>query len=222
MLPLTEGQVEDYKKKIDEFAQKQVSVQEVIYKTVSKSTFLQIKNEANTSLLWKKLISIFEGKGDMVQADMLMKLHNMMCTEDGDVRAHISDMVEIKEELAGIGVPVTDAQFVANICKSLPSSYQPLLTSMSTAIHLARTPFTSDMLIQTVLKEADHQAMARNTDKAIENTALIIAANHKLAKKGQSRQKKSKNGLHCTNCDHNGHIDVDCYPKGGGKEGQQP
>jgi hypothetical protein len=35
---------------------------------------------------------------------MLTKLHNMMCMEVDDVRVHITDMVEIKEELAGMGI----------------------------------------------------------------------------------------------------------------------
>src|SRR3979490_462954 len=150
MVPLSDDQVEDYEKKMDEFAQKQASVREVIYETVSKSTFLQIKNEADASSLWKKLALIFEGKGDLVQADMLTKLHNMMCTEDDDVQVHITDMVEIKEELAGMGAPINDVQFAANIRKSLPSSYQPLLTSMSTGARLAKASFTSKMLIQAV------------------------------------------------------------------------
>ena len=220
MVPLSDDQVEDYEKKMDEFAQKQASVREVIYETVSKSTFLQIKNEADASSLWKKLASIFEGKGDLVQADMLTKLHNMMCTEDDDVRVHITDMVEIKEELAGMGAPINDVQFAANIRKSLPSSYRPLLTSMSTAARLAKTPFTSEMLIQAVLEEADHQMVAKNIEKAAENAAMIAATNK--SSKGRNKQKKSNDGLHCTNCDRDGHTESNCYAKGGGKEGQQP
>jgi hypothetical protein len=221
MVPLSDDKIEEYETKTDEYAQKQASVREVIYETVSKSTFLQIKNEADASLLWKKLSSIFEGKGDMVQADMLTRLHNMMCAEDGDVRTHISDMVEIREELAGMGAPLTDAQFAANIRKSLPSNYRPLLTSISTAARLAKTLFTSDMLIQAVLEEADHQIVAKNTEKAVENAAMLAATNLKSSK-GRNKQRKTRNGQHCNNCDRDGHIAADCYSKGGGKEGQQP
>jgi hypothetical protein len=120
---LTDDEVEAHEKTVDEFAQKEASVQEVIYETISKSTFLQIKNEKLTSEVWTKLTSIFENKGDMVQMDMLTKLQNLSCAENGDVRKHISDMLELKEELAGMGTSLTDTQFSAIIRKSLPASY---------------------------------------------------------------------------------------------------
>ena len=121
-----------------------------------------------------------------------------------------------------MGAPVTNIQFAANIRKSLPPSYRPLLTSMSAAVRLAKTPFSSEMLIQTVLEEADHQAVARNAEKAAENAAMIAAASRKPTKDRGHKQKKTGNGLHCTNCEWSGHIDIDCYQKGGRKEGQQP
>ena len=85
---------------------------------------------------------------------------------------------------------------------------------MSTAARLAKTPFTSDMLIQAVLKEADHQAVAKNAEKAAENAAMIAATN--------KRSTKGKKSLRCSNCKRSGHINSDCFAKGGGKEGQWP
>ena len=44
MTPLMDKELDKHTKKIDEYAQKEGSVQEVIYEMIGKSTFLQVKN----------------------------------------------------------------------------------------------------------------------------------------------------------------------------------
>jgi len=51
---MTEDEIEANEKTVDEYAQKQASVREVIYETISKSTFLQIKNEETVALMWAR------------------------------------------------------------------------------------------------------------------------------------------------------------------------
>ncbi|PFH45750.1 hypothetical protein AMATHDRAFT_158012, partial [Amanita thiersii Skay4041] len=51
---------------------------EVIYETVSQSTFLQIKGETTATAVWSRLVSIMQDKGDLIQVNLLMKLQNMM------------------------------------------------------------------------------------------------------------------------------------------------
>jgi hypothetical protein len=56
--PLTDNELEKHKEDEDAYKQKQVAIQEVIYQTVNKSTFLQIKNKTDAAAVWKKVISI--------------------------------------------------------------------------------------------------------------------------------------------------------------------
>jgi len=87
-------------KEQDEYEQKEASVREVIYETIGQSLFLQVKNEDTAAKVWDKLVSIMEKKGDL------------------------ASMSELKEQLEGMGAPISDPSFAAMIRKSLPASYR--------------------------------------------------------------------------------------------------
>jgi hypothetical protein len=64
LVALSDTDIEAYETKMDEYLQKEALVRDVLYETVSKSTFLQIKNEPTAALVWKKLVSINESGPD--------------------------------------------------------------------------------------------------------------------------------------------------------------
>src|SRR5436190_21131916 len=55
---LSDDELEAYEQEVDTFDQKQAQVHEVIYKTISQSTFLQIKDGTTAAKIWSKLIAI--------------------------------------------------------------------------------------------------------------------------------------------------------------------
>ncbi|KAG6851606.1 hypothetical protein C0991_007699, partial [Blastosporella zonata] len=73
---MRKDKVEEYEGRINNWLQKEAQVWEFIYKTVNKSTFLQIKNKLTTAAVWKKLASIHMDKGAMFQTKFLMQLQN--------------------------------------------------------------------------------------------------------------------------------------------------
>jgi len=93
-------------------------------------------------------------------------------------------MIELNEELAGMGAPLTDTQYSAYIAASLPPSYRPLLTTMRTAARLSDKPFTSSTLIKEICEEADQQAVHGHID----NAAMVVTA-----EKGKRRGKAPGN-----------------------------
>src|SRR6266550_3277062 len=210
---LTDKEAEDMEEALDEYERKEASVREVIYETISQSMFLQIKNEPTASKLWSKLVSIMQEKGDLIQVSILTKLQTMICLADDDVRAHLGKMKELKEQLEGMGAPVSDPSFAAMIRKSLPPCYRPLLQTLSAAARINNKTLTSDQIITSVHKEADELVVQKEADKAAENAAMIAA----YAKKKEQSQKKK-----CSNCKKTGHMKEECFRKGGGKEGQAP
>ncbi len=147
---LTDKEAEDMEEALDEYERKEASVREVIYETISQSMFLQIKNEPTASKLWSKLVSIMQEKGDLIQVSILTKLQTMICLADDDVRAHLGKMKELKEQLEGMGAPVSDPSFAAMIRKSLPPCYRPLLQTLSAAARINNKTLTSDQIITSV------------------------------------------------------------------------
>src|SRR6266850_5187943 len=210
---LTDTELEALEKSMDEYEQKQASVREIIYKTISQSMFLQIKNEPTAAKVWAKVVSIMEDKGDLIQVSVLMKLQTMICLEDEDVRAHLAKMTELKEQLEGMGAPVSNQSFAAMIRKSLPPSYRSLLQTLSATARVNNKILTSSQIIAAIHEEADEAKVQKEADKAAENAAMIAAH----VKKEQEKRRKK-----CANCKRTGHTKEECYRPGGGKEGQGP
>ena len=48
---------------IDTYNQAQAAVRKVIYRTIDKTTFLQVKNEVDAASMWRKVASIHADKG---------------------------------------------------------------------------------------------------------------------------------------------------------------
>ncbi|KAF9500284.1 hypothetical protein BDN71DRAFT_1463050 [Pleurotus eryngii] len=135
--PLSDDIVEAMFTKLDEFEQKEAQLREIIYETVNKTTFLQIKNEERASDVWARLVHINENKGTLYQLDTLAKLQAKRLLEGTDVHAHLAEMVEIAEKLAGMGYNI-------NIPAAMATSSSPSATSEAIADCGATLHFTPD------------------------------------------------------------------------------
>jgi hypothetical protein len=122
-------------------------------------------------------------------------------------------MAELKEQLDGMGAPISDQSFAAMICKSLPTSYRSLLQMLSATAHVNNKILTSNQIIAAIHEEADELKVHKEADKAAENAPMVAT---------QAKRRSEKKNVKCSNCKRNGHKMEDCFMKGGGKEGQAP
>ncbi|TFK61431.1 hypothetical protein BDN72DRAFT_778188, partial [Pluteus cervinus] len=104
LLALTEDELEKHLDSVDAFDQKQAQLRDLIYETVNRSTFLQIKDENTAKEVWEKLVSINENKGVMVRTNTLTKLQQIRYVENSSMRVHISNMTELRQRLADMGM----------------------------------------------------------------------------------------------------------------------
>ena len=77
-LPLTDDKLEAHENLIDTYEQKEVTLCEIIYRTVNHSTFIQIKGEPTAAAIWKKLQSIHADKRSMFKMDLLTSDHLLL------------------------------------------------------------------------------------------------------------------------------------------------
>jgi len=216
---LTEDELEKYEEEVETYEQKQASVREVIYRTVDKSTFLQVKNEPDAAAVWKKLISIHADKGSMYETNLLAQLQNTRFAEGGNMREHLTSMTEIKERLAEMGCPISDEMFMSCIRTSLSlvPSYRSLFITLSASAHKAKEKLSSADVIWHLNNEASAISIEDSINKS--NAAMTAASTGtKRGRKGKSKRDEK----HCTNCDKPGHTKDQCYAPGGGKEKEAP
>ena len=84
---------------LDAWEMRQAQVREIIYSTVSKTMYIQIKAAESVSMLWERLGSIHEiENGPLVHADILAKLQNSRYNGK-NMRMHITTMRKLRDQL---------------------------------------------------------------------------------------------------------------------------
>ena len=94
---MTDDEFEAYLDSLDTYAQKEAQVHKVLYDMLTKTVTLQIKGQLMATDSWKKLMSIFESKGDMTVTDTLSKLATTHYVDGNDMRTHITTLLELQE-----------------------------------------------------------------------------------------------------------------------------
>ena len=217
----TEDEIAVFERKMDEYQQREDILKQQMLATVYPTLAFELDGKATAKAMWDHIKGTFEKKSDLHAFDLRHKMASLRCAKEGNVREHIASMNKAREELAGMGHPIPDAEFAATITASLPDSYRPTLTSVITTARLNDRTLAASDLIEIVCEEYDHQVIVNSRDKEASDHALAAKTNAKGSNgKGHGRNGKSK--IKCYNCNKMGHMKADCYAKGGGKEGQGP
>ncbi|KAF7355815.1 CCHC-type domain-containing protein [Mycena venus] len=130
----------------------------------------------------------------MVTVDLRRKLQDERCADGGDVKAHLTKLQTIREDLIAMGADPGDKEFVAIVLGSLPNSWETYLSALTGAASLLGQSLDPDTVLQGI----------------------------KAAFYGNSGNKGPKKNMQCFNCKKKGHMARDCWAKGGGKEDQNP
>ena len=86
LAPLTNEELEKHEEMVDTYNQSQASVRVVFYRTIDKTTFLQVKNELDAASMWRKVVSIHPDKGTLYETNLLTQLQNIRYIEKESMR----------------------------------------------------------------------------------------------------------------------------------------
>ena len=215
--PLTDVELEKHEDEQDEYDRCEAQVRELIYETVSKSVFLQIKGEQTAAGVWKKLTSISEKQGSLVATDTLTQLQLLRFNpeDDDNIESHTSKMAELHELLAEMGMPLTDEAYSSYIRTSLSHipTFRNLFTSIDIVTETSNTTLPPSSLINRIHSQWRGDKVAERAEQLMEGTALV-AKHWKGKGKGKQPDKKKKS---CKNCRKKGHTSDECYAEGGGQ-----
>jgi len=75
------------------------------------------------------------------------------CPEKGDVIAHFATLCTMQEDLASMGQPLTKNDFYAIKLGSLPSSYDPYISTVNATSSVLGSTLPADDLMLTITKE---------------------------------------------------------------------
>ncbi len=189
----------------------QAIIKQGIASVISDSLFLKVKGEATAKAMWEKVKTEYEKKSRMVTVDLRRKLQDERCVEGGDVKAHLTKLQSLREDLTAMGADPGDDNFVTIVLGSLPSSFETYLSVLTGASTLLGKTLNPNMVLQGINDEADRRKV-RSAGRGEKESAFYS---------GNGGQK-SKKSVECYNCHKKGHMARDCWARGGGKEGQGP
>src|SRR6201996_5044846 len=77
----------------------QAIIKQGLATVIPDSLFLKVKGEKTAKAMWDKVKNHFEKKSQMVTVDLRRKLQDERCAEGGDVKAHLTKLQTIREDL---------------------------------------------------------------------------------------------------------------------------
>jgi hypothetical protein len=150
-------------------------VKQAIAATIPDSLFLKVKGEKTSSAMWQKMQGEFEKKSQMVIVDLRRRLQEKQCAEGDDVKTHLDELQRIHEDLIAMGADSSDENFIAIMMGSLPTSYDPYLSTLTATSTLLDQKLTPDVYLRGIRDEADRHSL-RKTQKRKDDREVTFFA----------------------------------------------
>lgn len=194
--------------------QNEAIIKQAIANMVPDLIFNRIKMKTTAKEVWDALVNIYEARSLMVAIDLRKQLEGLKCGERDDFRTHFDKPGEQCEKLASVGIELPDTEYVNIILGSMPSSYDPTISSMTAAASLSGKPLTPEIVTKVILDEYDRHGVSRKK--------LTKDGEKDIAFSAGVGSESGRKAIKCFNCGKEGHKKADCWASGGGKEGQAP
>ena len=210
----------NYAKKLATYIQEEAIVFQQIASTIPDSLYLKIKGKLTVKEAWDALKADFEKWSRMITIELCRRLHEIRCAETGNICTHFDNIQTMREELASLGTALSEPDFSAVILGSLPKSYDQFISAVIATASVLKRDLDPEDLMQTIIDEYDRQSTRSGIpkEKGLDAAFFARGANNRGGKAG----KRMNRDVKCFNCHKKGHKKMDCWVKGGGKEGQGP
>ncbi len=107
-------------KAVADWRQDEVVAKYLLSQRLPDSTAVRLKSLTSAKERWTKVKTEFSVKSQYAEADLLTAFSEMRCPRGGDIRTFLGQMRVKREELAAVGVTVTEKDYRSAIIKSLP------------------------------------------------------------------------------------------------------
>src|ERR1700722_11379594 len=174
--------VEMQDEKIEEFNTKEYLARHLLSNSVCARLMHEIRS-LTAKEMWAKIKTDTTKKSQLFRIDARKRMSELKCAEGDDMNAHLDKLIEIRDELHGMGSKLTDEEYAETIMESLSDSYRVLLVPIVHSATLRGDTVSSEGLIRILREEAKHKAIGTRGTASSE-TALA-------AQKGKQKHKKT-------------------------------
>ena len=182
---------------------KEAKAQGIILDGVRDHLIPHLAEKKTTKKMWDALKSLFEAKNENRKMALKAKLHDTKMGKEESVSSYITQVAQVKDELAAIGEVISNSELGRIPLKSFTKELEVFVKCVVGREHLPDWSRLWDDFTQEEIREGS-QSSGQKTDGADENVALAA----KSKKKGSSRRDLSKVGCYC--CNQLGHLASQC------------
>lgn len=191
--PNVEGQTRKSWDKMDRSARAKIVL------CVEDNQLIHIKHETTAKGMWEVLQKVHERKHLNTKLFLQRKLFNMKYDESMNMAQYIHNIMEIVDQLRGIGKTVPDDDVIALLLCSLPESFDALITGLEGRPESELTLEYVKGKLVTTYERRNEMNKVSEAEAAMKITAKRIT------------DKSEKSKRICYHCGKEGHIKRNCH-----------
>ena len=211
----TDEEIDAKEARIAEYERKEYMAQHILKSTLP-IRLVALTRSKNASSIWTAIKDDATKRDVVYQVEIRRKMLALRCDDGSDMKAHLTKLSELKDELLTIGSKITDEEYTEIIILSVPPSFRTVITTAAESARYAGKTLTPEDVTKTILREISYREFDKEKDDKTSETAMA-AKDKKKGDKG-----KGKSDIECFNCKKKGHRRSKCFAEGGGMEGQGP
>ena len=205
---------EEETKAKNQWAMDECSVKTLLTQQLPDLTVMEIHSKKTVQERWEVVVKEYTKKGVYMQTELWAKFLTSRCPEKGNAKDFLRGLWLKKEELAQVGVTISDEDYLSTIISSLPDALSNF-ASAQIAWTMQQTSQLMDVntLMSMLLQEAERhnlraqrhkQGSGKGKDEE-QDEALAVSSEQSGGKKGRDSSK-----VKCWNCGEMGHFRNKC------------
>ena len=202
---------------IEQWRKNENLAKNLLTQRIPDSTALRVKSLPTVAAMWKEITREFTEKGAYAQTELRAQFLESSCPSGGDIRQFLEGLRTKREELASVGITITEQDYRSTIIKSLPNSLANFASSQLASAKLLSTSKTiePDILISVISEEWERQK-AKNPRCQVktedhDDEAMFVAGAAKNFNRGNKGQRGSNwPPRACWNCGSTEHLNHKC------------
>src|SRR5271168_3900821 len=188
------------------------SAKTLLTQKLPDSTVMEIHTKKSVKERWEAVVKEYTVKGAYAQMEMRAKFLTSRCPERGNAKEFLRGLRLKKEELAQVGVKISDEDYSSTIISSLPDALSNFASmQMSWTLQQTQQPMDASTLMTMLLQEAERQDLRNQKRKQTAGKAKDDEKNEVLAVSTERpRGKRDMSKINCWNCGESGHFSSKC------------
>ena len=119
---------------------------------------MEIHSKKSVKERWEVVVKEYMKKGVFAQMEMRVKFLTLRCPERGSVKEFLRGLRLKKEELAQVGLRISDNNYLSTIISSLPDNLSNFASlQMLWTMQQTQSQIDASTLMAMLLQEAEHQ-----------------------------------------------------------------